>query len=237
MPDKIPLGNSHVCTIANLHLPPSLSHPDRRSIRSSVATLLCRPRSQVRIICGDLNEHLRPNGGGWLSKALSPTGIWAGYRSPCPPGAGTNHVRASSRELDWILISPDTPCLACSKTLLPGLSTHSALQVDLTIPYASIARLDPCGRQFRHNRATDDQVQSAADVVSLLLWWAAAALLPPDSTVRLCWDGMRLHIPSASRRLLARPRDIQEAAQALAAHVAPCITDCLCHFDSCRAGW
>ena len=126
MPDKIPLGNSHVCTIANLHLPPSLSHPDRRSICSSVATLLCRPRSQVRIICGDLNEHLRPNGGGWLSKALPQQASGLAIAAPTPPGAGTNHVRASSRELDWILISPDTPCLACSKTLLPG-SPHTAL--------------------------------------------------------------------------------------------------------------
>ena len=39
--------------------------------------------------------------------------------------------RPSERELDWILVGPETPCVGAEKVLLPGLMTHWTVQYDL----------------------------------------------------------------------------------------------------------
>ena len=58
------LDKHHACTIVNLHLPPSLSHPARRGICHSAAAFLARAPFGVCIICGDMNESFRSGGGG-----------------------------------------------------------------------------------------------------------------------------------------------------------------------------
>jgi hypothetical protein len=208
-------------TVVNLHLPPSLPVSDRRTICGDVAGILKDAPAGAQLICGDLNEWPRSQGGGWLSKALQPSGVWSGFRSPYPPGDATNHVHSrrgtSARELDWVLIGPNTPCTACHKALLPGLSTHVTLQVDLVIPTARISAADPSGRQFRYRSALPVDLEAAAAIVSLLLYWAAAGKLDPDAAVRLCWDGLRGHIPTSKPRLHVRPQDAAIARAELSA--------------------
>ncbi len=163
----------------------------------------------MKLVCGDLNDGRPPARSAWLGRCLSESGIWRGYRSPYPPGDPTNLVAVpggrSARELDWVLVSADTPCVDCVKVLLPGLSTHLAVVCDLRVPEAALRVRDPTGRQFRFDVAGTPCLQAAGVMVGLLLWWAAAAGLDPDSTVLLCWAGMRLAIPVARRRLVADP--------------------------------
>ena len=221
----IPLCDQFVLTIVNLHLPPRLTHVERRAACLTAVAFTAAARPGAQVLCGDLNEWPRPGGGGWLSKALSPSGLWDGFRSPYPAGEPTNHVPTargtSSRELDWVLISAATPCIACTKVTLPGLCTHSALQVDLTIPPAKLTPLDPSGRQFRFSHATPEQLLAGAETISLYLYWAEAAGLQPDAAIRLCWDGLRSHIQPTTSRTHVRPEDAQLAAVELAAYEHP----------------
>ena len=161
----------------------------------------------MKLICGDLNDGRPPARSAWLGRCLSATGIWRGYRSPYPPGDPTNLVAVpggrSARELDWVLVSADTPCVDCAKVLLPGLSSHLAVVCDLRVPEAALRVRDPTGRQFRFDVAGAPCLRAAGVMVGLLLWWAASARLDPDATVLLCWAGMRPAIPVARRRLVA----------------------------------
>ena len=131
------------------HLPPSLSPVVRRSECQAVADLLLQAPRGEKIIAGDLNDTIRQRGGGWLSKCLQLSGMWSGFNCPYVVGSAPNIVptpRGTSREeLDWVLISPDTPCTGCTKSLLRGLCTHLALQCDLGIPAAGCCPVDPSG--------------------------------------------------------------------------------------------
>lgn len=126
------------------------------------------------------------------------------------PGA-SRAGRESRRELDWVLISKGTLYSGCSRFCLPGISTHMALVVDLALPTAHLSPLDPTGRQFRFNRATEQQLGAAREFVALYSWWGCAAGLTPDGVVRLCWDGMRSHIPLVRRSQQVLPHDVAEA--------------------------
>ena len=64
---------------------------------------------------------------------------------------------------------------------LPGPCAHAVLQVDLTIPPATLTMLEPCGRQFRFNRTTPEQLLAGAEVISLYLQWADSAGRAPTS--------------------------------------------------------
>ena len=70
-------------------------------------------------MAGDLNKAEGPRGGGWLSKALGPKGPLAGFRAPYGPGDPANVVwqvgHPSERELDWVLMGPETPCVGGGK--------------------------------------------------------------------------------------------------------------------------
>jgi hypothetical protein len=177
----------------------------------------------------DLNTSMAPGRGNWLSQALAPRGVWAGFHVPYPAGQPTNFVHtsagSSAHELDWLLLSPDTPCTACQRDLLPGLSTHKALQCDLTIPGSALRPVDPAGRQFRFQQATAEAMANAAALTGLLLWWATAAGLSPDSTVLLCWDGLRRSIPVPRRRWRADMTAVLSAADALQADGEPGISE------------
>ena len=41
--------------------------------------------------------------------------------------------RPSVRELDWVPVDPETPCVGADKVLLPGLSTHRMVKCDLVV--------------------------------------------------------------------------------------------------------
>lgn len=209
---QVAVKNQFTITIANMHLPPSLPARVRRAICANAATRLTAAPAGARIICGDLNDTQIPGDSQWLHRTLSPHNLWWGYRSPYPMGTPTNLVPTahgmSRKEIDWLLISMDTPCVSCEKQLLPGLSTHLCLQCDLFIPAASFVPLDPTGRQFRFQQASDPQLHAASSAIALALWWAQAIGLPPDRAVTLCWAQGRYPPPQCPCLTLLLP-DLQ----------------------------
>jgi endonuclease/exonuclease/phosphatase family metal-dependent hydrolase len=86
-----------------------------------------------------------------------------GQRSPCMPlelaahNFGCIHICTSFWESAFTLTMRvvKLPAIsACERTLLPGLSTHRALQCDLLFPASSLLPADPSGRVFRFPLAT-----------------------------------------------------------------------------------
>ena len=114
-----------------LHLPPALPAARRRTVVGDVVAFLRTVGASIKVVAGDLNKAPGPRGGGWLSKALGPKGPLAGFRAPYRQGDLTIVAwqvgRPSERQLDWILVGPETPCIGAEKVLLPGLSTHRML--------------------------------------------------------------------------------------------------------------
>lgn len=84
-----------------------------------------------------------------------------------------------------MLVSSDTPVLAATRHTLPGISTHRALLVDLTVGISALLPIDPCGRRFRFQRATAARLQRASHILAIGCWWGAAAGAPPDDIIRL----------------------------------------------------
>ena len=86
-----------------------------------------------------------------VSKALAPNGLWAGFCSPYPTRAPTNHVPVQGGpSLDWVLISPATPCTACTSRpvawpqhalCLGGGPHHTSCQVNTRRPSSGSKRL------------------------------------------------------------------------------------------------
>lgn len=185
---SIQLTPSTCLSIANLHLPPSLPAATRRSTCADVAALLLLQPPGARIIAGDLNTDLDASST-WLRGATSADGCWSGWSCPYHSRAPTNMVRVgprlSAKVLDWVLVSPDTVCTAASATALPGLSTHAALQVDLSLSALALRPLDPCGRRLRYRLASPAQLARAAHIAALVAWWSTALGRSADDTIRL----------------------------------------------------
>ena len=121
-----------VLATVNLHLPPALPAARHRAVVGDASSFLRRAGASAKVVAGDLNKAQGPQGGGWLSKALGPKGPLAGFRALYRPGDPMNVVwqvgRPCERELDWILVGPETPCVGAETVLLPGLSTHRMVQ-------------------------------------------------------------------------------------------------------------
>lgn len=111
-------------------------------------------------------------------------------------------VTSSARHFSSTLRAP---CSSCERNLLPGLSTHLALQCDLEIPAAAFRPADPSGRLFRYQHATTPQLEYAANLIGLLMWWAQACQFSPDSTVELCWTCLRGLLPTSRRHIRIDP--------------------------------
>ena len=90
----------------------------------------------------------------------------------------------SKKEIDWVLISPDSSYSAAHREVLPGLSTHLALLVDIQLSMAALRPVDPCGRRFLFSRAQPAALQHAATIFALAAWWAAAAGASVDHIIR-----------------------------------------------------
>ena len=75
----------------------------------------------------------------------------------------------------WVLVGPETPCVAADKVLLPGLNTHRMVQCDLVFADRVFAAADPSCRRFRSSQLQPEQQPPAAAAASLALWWPTAA--------------------------------------------------------------
>ena len=76
---------------------------------------------------------------------------------PYPAGDPTNivHTRpgTSNRLINWFLVCAQSPITACSKVLLPGLSTYRVLVCEFTVRTKYLALANPSGRRFRFKGA------------------------------------------------------------------------------------
>ena len=215
-------------SIQNLHLPPILSVEDRVAVCVEAVGSVDLRVGVMGLLCGDLNATLR---GSWLAAALRPRGIWAGWRCPYPPGVATNFVQRpaglSSKEIDWVLISPTTPCTRASRVCLPGLSTHRAVQCDLALVIAGAAPLNPTGRRFMLSRVPSDRHPLVGATVGLAIWWGWCAGLPVDALVLCAWAAMDGLVPEHRRSARDRRAAALQAAEDLAASGGAEASECL----------
>ena len=179
-----------VLVAVNRHLPLALPTARRKAVISDTSSFLHTSGASVKIVASDLNKAQGPQGGGWLSKALSPKGPPDGFRPPYRLGDPTNVVwlvgRPSERELEWVLVGPETPCVGADNALLPGLSTYRMVQCDLVFADCVLAAPDPSCRRFRCSQLRPEHQASAAAAASLALWWWAHARLTQMGLSKRC---------------------------------------------------
>ena len=156
-------------------------------------------------------------------QGLGPKGPLAGFRAPYRPGDPTNVVwqlgRPSERELDWILVGPQTPCVGAKKVLLPGLSTHQMVQCNLGSAERTFAAEDPSCHRFHWSLLRPEQQAPAAAAASLALWWSAHARLTPDEAVQAVWTVLEGLVPSHKDSWCPPDRDVLRVARDLEAGV------------------
>ena len=199
-------------TIINTHFPPAIPHGIRKQHLNDSEAFLKTARAGIKLIQGDFNATLSPFSTGWLPAALRHQ--WLGFTCRYPLGdptniTVTNHTH-SAREIDWLLVSADTPCVSCIKDLIPGLSTHRTLVCDLVMDGDLIVPRDSTQKQFDFRRATDAQCNEAASMSSLYFWWAAKAGLRPDATLAMYWDALSSFIPSTKPYSIAVDQGVQQ---------------------------
>lgn len=105
--------------------------------------------------------------------------------------------------------------LQCSRVLLPGLSTHLALQCDLTLSTAQLRARYPCHRRYNCQRATEEQLRAAGGIVGLFMWWAHVCHLSPDDTLTFCRDSLRDVLPRAKEIGVVHPDTAAACAYSL----------------------
>ena len=138
----------------NMHLPPALPTDRRGAVVGDASAFLRTAGASVKIVAENVvNKAQGTRGGGWLPKAVGTKGPLARFRALYRPGDPTNVVwqvvPPSERELDWVLVGPETPCMGAEKGLLPGLTTHRMVQSDLGFAERVFAAADLSCRRFR----------------------------------------------------------------------------------------
>ena len=92
--------------------------------------------------------------------------------------------RPSKRELDRVLVGPETPCVGAKKVLVPGLSTHRMVHCDLGFAERIFAAADTSCCRFRWSQLRPEQQVPAPAAASMALWWSAHARLTSDGAVQ-----------------------------------------------------
>ena len=187
--------------VTNVHFPPGMKAANRRLSILRSAAFQARHPGGVKFVAGDMNSDLADDSGAWLRKACTDSRYWVGF-THLYPGEATNIVAnragVSRRELDWVLVSAQSPVHACEKFLLPGLSTHLAVACDLSVRSEYLSQANPAGRLFSFRRAEPSHLASAAVMASLAFWWAWWARLSPDGAFTWYWECISGIIPSSS---------------------------------------
>ena len=131
--EKVPV------VVTNVHFPPRMKAANRRlSILQSAAFQAKHPGG-VKLVAGDMNADPADDSRAWLRKACNDSTYSGGFTHLYRPREATNIVAnsagVSQRELDWVLVSAQSPVPACEKFPLPGLSTHHAVACNLSVRY------------------------------------------------------------------------------------------------------
>ena len=181
--DKVPV------IISNVHFPPGMPALQRRLCMLQTSAFHARHPGGIKLVLGVMNADFADASGNWLRKACEDNRYWGGYTHMYPPGEPTNIVvsrtRTSRRELDWILVGPQSPVSACRKALLLGLGTHLVVACEFTVRSEYLAQANPAGRLFRFRLADQGTLAVAAVVASLAFWWAWCARLRSDGALAL----------------------------------------------------
>ena len=198
----IPVSEKVPVVVTNVHFPPGMKAANRRLSILRSAAFQARHPGGVKLVAGDMNADLADDSGAWLRKACTDNRYWGGFTHLYRPGEATNIVAnragVSRRELDWVLVSAQSPVHACEKFLLPGLSTHLAVACDLSVRSEYLSQANPAGRLFRFRRAEPSHMATAAAMASLAFWWAWCARLSPDGAFTWYWECISGIIPSSS---------------------------------------
>ena len=128
-------GHPDSLAFATVHFP-SRMHPEAQAKHcEAVANFLTNAHATVFFIQRDLNDDVKRSDKGWLKRTL--TKSWKEFHCPYTTCQPTNHVitrkGVSMTEIDWLFLHNNTPCVACTREQLPGLSTHNAQQYTLAI--------------------------------------------------------------------------------------------------------
>ena len=139
-------------------------------------------RNSTVIVGGDLNEDLSLRGR--VTSAIQPQGKWAFLMVPYERGEPTNVVRRqgamSKREIDYILISVESPLTLAQKQVLPGVSTHGALVCHFQLPESLGYEKNVTGKKLDFRRAESNDVALLAAHASLFFWFHKGTQTPID---------------------------------------------------------
>ena len=86
-----------------------------------------------------------------------------------PTNIVTQRGGTSARELDWVLVGASTPVRSCTKSLLPGLSTHRAVVCRLMLAPGFLVAQDAKRGRLRFRGAGDSELEVASAVAALVV--------------------------------------------------------------------
>ena len=75
-------------------------------------------------------------------------------------------------EVDLLFLRSSTPCVACPRDQLPGLSTHNAQQYTLAIDCDRMKPTDPSNKRYDFRLLNREDFQEVGNPCSILFAWA-----------------------------------------------------------------
>lgn len=210
LPIQLSLHNGIQLHVVSIHLPPRLSTAARLEALAALKRDVHGPTGALTILVGDFNDDLPPARSRWLAAELRAAGLlqgfWCPYARPSSTHFWQRHARVTGRTLDWVFLSRHVPCPKAHISLLPGLSSHSALAVDLTLslPLRPLDCTSP--PRYLIGECSDDQLEAAGACLTLHLFWANAAGMSIDDMFMSSWPTLSNIIPHRRPRPPAQPR-------------------------------
>ena len=213
-------GHPDSLAIATVHFPPRMNPEAKAKHCEAVAKFLTNAHATVSLIQGDLNENVKRSYKGWLKRTLAKS--WKEYHCPYTTGQPTNHVitrkGVSMTEIDWMFLHSSTPCVACTRDQLPGLSTHNAQQYTLAIDRDQMKPTDPSNRRYDFRHLNQEDFQAVANACSILFVWANISEWHPTVVMHIYFKAMDDIIPRRQSKMSLTSTDARPLAAALQSH-------------------
>ena len=185
-----------------------------------MASFLSNAKATITFIQGDLNDDVMRSKRGWLTKTLSKE--WKEFNCPYATGHPTNQVLTkkglSEKEIDWMFTHNSTPCVACTRDQLPGLSSHRVQQYFLVMDSDQMKPADPSQRRYDFRHLNQKEFQEIANICSLLFAWANITEWSPTAVMHMYFLVMDCIIPRRKSHLSLTVADAKAMAAALQAH-------------------
>ena len=213
-------GHPDLLAIATVHFPPRM-HPETKAKHGeAVANFLTNAHATVSFIQGDLNDDVKRSYKGWLKGTL--TKSWKEFHCPYTTGQPTNHVitrkRVSMTEIDWLFLHSSTPCVACTREQLAGLSTRNAQQYTLAIDLIQMKPTDPSNRRYDFRHVNQEDFQEVANACSILFAWAHISEWHPTAVMHMYLTAMDDIIPRCRSKMSLTSTYARVLATSLQSH-------------------